>query len=474
MNVANQFQIRGEDRKYLLVVISMFFGLIFYISAFHYQIPYFDGWDFVRFLRNQSQGRFELSQFFDSHGAHWHATGYMVMQLLAKLSSYSQFAEVIFGFLAASLSFAIASSLAIECAKSCGIKNSEWAMLALCAFMVFSIDQAANWLWGWQLAVHMNILGFLVCVYYLSRPVITAVRILIACFAAGVSIYSFATGLLLLPIALLILFTHPNSTRRTISLLTWTIFSVFILWHLKMNLFSETGSSYLTNIGITSTYSSEKVGAILVYSGNFLSGAMVRFSKDWAVFTTPLGILVALASSYLLISSKVGVVKKIAPILAFILYACGAGLLAAIGRVHFGTDHGFVYRYVTFANFFWLGTLVLIYICINAESDQAPIRPRVSKVLAGAFVLLILLKVTNQFDLGKRGMREARKVNAVATKLCAEYTEGHAIDLSLVANPEQKIEPLLQFLHTNRLSAFRDCNDNSATRLLIYSEPLSE
>jgi len=132
--------------------------------------------------------------------------------------------------------------------------------------------------------------------------------------------------------------------------------------------------------------------------------------------------------------------------------------------VHLGTDHGFVYRYVTFANFFWLGTLILVYICINAESDQAPSRPRVSKVLVGAFVFLILLKVTNQFDLGKRGMREARKVNAVATKLCVEYTEGHAIDLSLVANSEQKIEPLLQFLHTNRLSAFRDCNYNSTDR----------
>ncbi len=442
--------IKKKDIKFSLACGFMVVGLGVYVYLNYYRLPYFDSWEFVAILEQYHEGTLTWADLIARHVTHWHTAGYLAMLAGAQLTDYSHLTEAFISVLIACASFVIATYISTESFRRTDIPMSAWPVAALVAFFVLSFDQYVNWLWGWQISVHLNILGMLLCVLALTRSSLTVAWLFVGVLGAVLAIYSFATGLVLIPIGFALLGARQACNKKPIWLAVWAVFTVAVVGHVYAEFVAGGGHQYLNQVDLFAQANFRAMFNLLTYAVNFLAGAIVRFDKDLAVVMTSFG-FVLLGLLLLQINQRKLSLSGLLPVLAIIAYGAGAALLTAIGRAHLGTDHGFATRYVSFSNFYWLGTLLLLIGLLGLPNQSLTTR----RLMMATLVLLLLVKAVNQFDLAKRGVRESNKIETTAIKLCRSAAS--TVDLSAIANQFQDVHPSIQFLRTNGLGYFKTC-----------------
>ncbi|MGE3302402.1 MAG: hypothetical protein AB7M12_04755, partial [Hyphomonadaceae bacterium] len=200
-------------------------------AAGHYPTLYFDHWDLLALYEASARGALRLGDLFTPHGTHWHAGAYAVLLPLARLTHMAQWAEI-----AANLAFALAAGAALyallaHSARQLAAAPRTALAFAIGAFFLFSADQIENWFWGWQAAVFINIAGALACIALLARPQANPGALCAAMLAAAAAIYSFATGLALLPIGFAVLLLARRRFDAHAAL--WLAFSCAVAAHYK-------------------------------------------------------------------------------------------------------------------------------------------------------------------------------------------------------------------------------------------------
>lgn len=189
-----------------LFTITLSFSLTFY-----YRAPYYDHWDIVPLFASQQAGSLAMGDLFALHGNHWHASGYAVMLGLAEVTGMRHWVECLASVPFAGIGFAALARLLDRSVAVWNVTQVRIWLFGIAAFFLFSLDQAGNWLWGWQVAVFINIAGTLWTIERLSAGPPNVTQTSVAALATMAAVYGFGTGWVLLPVGYALLMLQKHS-----------------------------------------------------------------------------------------------------------------------------------------------------------------------------------------------------------------------------------------------------------------------
>lgn len=434
----------------VIFAVTLIFSLIYY-----YRAPFHDHWDIVPYFAKLQDGTLGFSDLFALHGNHWHASGYLLQLALAPLTGMGHWAESLASVLVAGVGFV---ALARLLDRSLGLFDASRMtpyVFGLAAFFLFSLDQAANWLWGWQVAVFINIAGALWAIERLSAGPPTLLNTACAATAAALSIYAFGTGWALIPIGfgLMVIYGALQSRQGIACLTLWALFTALLLWHFSLAL-TDSSAAYAVE-STPSLTDPNAVFGLLHYAINFVASPVVRFARDSSVVFFFIGCGLLSWSLWTLRGvAKDKMLKGTAPFLALAAYSFGAGLLTAFGRWEvFGVKQAFVSRYISFGTFFWIAVFTLTLIAIARSSQTS------RKVAIGIVSLLFVLKIGNIPSVVQKTVGLSNDIKVAAEHLAENYPETQPEQYAILHQEGQVIDPRVAVLHTHRVSLFHDVED---------------
>lgn len=179
-----------------------------YICRFSVDVPWWDEWALVDLLQSWSRqdiGRV-IALLWAQHNEHRPLFPRLIMLVLARLTGWNICIEMYFGLL---LSIMLLVVIGLIYKKMVG--DSIWGFVPL-AWLVFSLGQWENILWGWQLAFYLQALATVCALYLLSARLLRSTALAVLC--AVVASFSVSSGLLTWPVGLLYLLTQRTEKKR--------------------------------------------------------------------------------------------------------------------------------------------------------------------------------------------------------------------------------------------------------------------
>jgi hypothetical protein len=219
--------------------------------------------------------------------------------------------------------------------------------------VVFSLSQYENFLWGWQIAMWLNMLTVLGGIMLLGNPTFSPQRIAFALLLGIVATYSFADGILYWPIGFcLLLWGHrerparktrklPETSRArqsNLALTAWAMTSLlavfFYFWHYKKPVdhppLAAALKAPLDYVAYVFSYLGNPFGQISLGEG-FPSAL---FALAWGF----LGSAMFAWSLWFLLRRKAVRVELLLPYLGMSAYSVGSAVVTGLGRVGFGQE----------------------------------------------------------------------------------------------------------------------------------------
>ncbi|MCR9268567.1 MAG: hypothetical protein NXH72_01130 [Hyphomonadaceae bacterium] len=432
--------------------LGFFLIVLGFALRFHYQAPFHDHWDIVPLYAAWQNKELAFRDLFALHGNHWHASGYLVQLALSPWTKMAHWAEVLASVSIAGLGFVALARLIDRAGKRLDLSQATaWAM-GLAAFLFFSLDQAANWLWGWQVAVFISLAGALWTIERLTHEVPSVRNTLLAASAAALAIYAFGTSWVLLPIGFVLLFAQGAGRSLTgwACLGLWSILSMLLFWHFSLAM-NAPAAAY-SAAGMPALDRVETWLGLAHYTINFTASPVVRFARDSAELGAALGLGLSIWAVWTLRkSSRPEVWRAILPFLALAAYSFGAGLLTAFGRwAVFGVNQAFVSRYISFGTLFWIAVFVL---AVFAIAKTQPRTPRAAYAMLGLFVLL---KLGNIPSVVQKSVAISNDVSEAAHALRVSYPETDPATYQVLHQIGQPIDSHLSVLAAHRASLFAE------------------
>ena len=434
----------------IFFVVTLVFSLLYHWSA-----PVADHWYIMKLYTKLKDGDLILSDLFKLHGAHWHASGYIVQLALAEITAMAHWAESLASVVFAGLGFLALARMLDRCVDQLRLWQATLWIYGLSSFLYFSLDQAANWLWGWQVAVFISNAGALWSIERLTRGTPTLLNTALAAVAAAVSVYGFGTGWVLIPIGfgLLILFGACRSRVGIGSLALWAALSILLLFHF-FSVFTAKKSLYVVKVIPdlldTSTYIGLVHFAVNFVSSPLIGGTMRDIHITASVSLIGVGILTWSVRA-LSKGKRMEVILSVSPFLSLAVFAVGCGLLTGLGRWEvYGVNQAFVSRLNSFGTFFWIAVFVLASLAI-AKRGGIP-QKRILAVLG----LLLVLKFTNIPGIAQKKIEHSYAVREAAELLSENYPDVKPAEYNILYAPEQKakVEGYLRTLWTHKVSVF--------------------
>lgn len=435
------------DWRVMLVPAVCFSATIVFTLIFYYRAPYFDHWDIVPLFAASQDGTLKPSDLFRQHGSHWHASGYVIMLGTARISGMQHWVDPTISLIIAGLGFLALANIVRSSAEEFGEVKRLPAALALAGFMYFSLDQASNWLWGWQVALFASTTGTLWAIDLLSRSRLTIPRAVLASLASVLAVYGFATAWTLLPIGLALILVSPKASRvvRILSVVIWISTFTALAIHFRITATDYTGTMLpdrtMWEIAFGMTH----------YVANFFGSAFVVVFKDAAPLISLVGAFSAMFVA-IIIARQPSAADLLAArgIIALAAFSVGAALMTALGRWDaFGPEQAFSNRYVTFANYVWLSIALLALFVFN----RMPVSARRTAI----FLLIgfLGLKMINNASVIRHAQLSQQITQSAALIVCG-YPEVSQASADQLSFRSQKIENLLPILEQHHVSLFRD------------------
>ncbi len=432
-----------------LAIVGLFATVaLVYVGVFHYRAPYFDEWDLVPLLRATDAGELTLGRLFELHGGHWHAASYALLAPLARMTQWSHLAESMASLVFVAGACALALRLAANFAAlaAAGARFTPYA--AVTAFLVFSLDQASNLLWGFQLSVFQSQFGVLLALAALTERRLGALHLTAALLGVGLGAASYATAFVMAPLGLALVLVHGGASvgRRALFALLWAALTGAICLAF---VFAQHGEPYGGGFDASDLARPDFAAFLALFQLNYLGAAMTRFASDLVIPVALAGLVGVGACAAVLLR---GGAHWRALTIPLALCACGvgAGVLCAFGRYDFGPDQGGNARYISFATTFWLGAGLLALAALPRLRGK-PAR----NALIAVFALLVLLKVGNSVQSAVKHAGISCEVAAVAERMRADPAAA-AEAARTIALDRQDVAAQIAFMREKRWSAFRE------------------
>jgi hypothetical protein len=326
---------------------ALAFALLAMTLRWHVPMMLWDHLDLVPMLQAARDGTLGQSIFWNIHGGHLHSAAYAVLLATTFLSDGQPWLDCVASWALLVAYAAIVLGPVRRAALPAGAPLRWHAALLLFALYP---GHLANLQWGWQVAVFLCLLGAVLVVANLCAVTLDSWRNALALAGAILAWLSFATGIGLVPLALLLLAARRDlSWRRRIALsVPWALLALAVAW-------SEMGRARSPD-GFASA------SQLSLYVLDYIGAGVARFATDVAPW-------LALAAIGTGVHAFVRVRRERAALYwaGFAGFALLAAVLTALGRaMPFGAEHAFVTRYVSFSSVFWLGWFGLMALAHRA------------------------------------------------------------------------------------------------------------
>ena len=445
-------------RKCALLILVPLAYLIFMVAKYSVDVPFGDQWEFVPVLQKTYQGNLSFPDLWAQHNEHRIFFARLIMLGLARLTHWSIRCELALNVLLAMVLFTILVWQIKRTARALGARELEWA-LPLTSLIVFSMSQFDNWLWGWQIQMVLSVLAALAAIVLLANGACDPKKFIGAAALGFVATHSFASGIAIWPIGLLLIVTDPSlRAARVKCAAIWSLLSAAAIASYVIG-YQKPAKHPAMNVAFTKPL--EYLSYVLKYLGSFCAqyGNAAVLPDSTLAIVFGLGALAILAwtTSSLIWGDKLQG-EALRPYLAFCIFSILSALLTGIGRAGFGSDQAMESRYCTMTVPLWCS--LMVFLILLARPKAFPRRParlaRWTLAIVTAFLVLSSALAIKQ-----------------AQGVCEARSDGRAYLLKLAAHPGMKPEfgelfhiypgknPFLvmdryQFLLEEKLSLFRE------------------
>ena len=399
----------------------------FYINRFAVNVPFWDAWSFVRVLQAYTEGGNWLSIIWEPAQAHRLFFPKLIFLLLAQFTDWNVVTQMYVSHLLAWGSLLI---LFLLYQKTIG--GSLWGFVPV-AWLVFSLGQWENILWGWQVSIYLQVFSFLITIFFL-----TSQRIFWAIIFGIVSSYSFLNGLLIWPIGMLVLIAMR--TKKWF-LVAWFFSSVLVIGFYFTNYtFGETQFPESVNVLEFVTFFLANIGAPL-------GGVELMLSTVMGIFV----ILILLRISWrkwqygqIFELSELEIISG-----SLLLFAFISSVVITIGRVGYGhLDWAKSSRYITITS---IGIIGIYFLVLNGFQNNST-RVQEHSMLA-AFVTVMFVGLITHNLLGIRIGKlkyESRTRMKYALQNYINQPDNALANLTFV----DTVKKYAPYLETHNLSSF--------------------
>jgi len=163
-----------------------------YIYRFGVDVPFWDQWQLIPYLEDWANGTLSVAKLFAQHNEHRIFFPRLVMIILAQLSNWNTRVEMFAGWAVVLIGVA---TLLWEHLKTFGRSPTNLWLFVPMAWLLFSLRQEDNWLWGWQITIFIAGAATSVGLVLLDSSERQPVRFTLALACAIVSGYSFGGGM---------------------------------------------------------------------------------------------------------------------------------------------------------------------------------------------------------------------------------------------------------------------------------------
>lgn len=355
------------------------------VAGAEVDVPYGDDWEMVPVLAGLAEGRLP-GELVAGHDAHRLLLPRVGMAAVAFATGWDQSWS-----LALSLLVAVGSA-ALLGARAARTTGSAWGV-PLASALVLSLVHYENWVWAWQLQIVSCVLASVGAIFALEWP--TRERLVLGGLLALAAAFSFASGLLLAPIGLLLLLCpvrpppdpegapqdDPLRARRRPLAAVWAVAWLAI------------GLPYVSGLprgadppGLAqgAEYLLAWLGAPLT-AGLFAPGEAGVVARGGAALVGLAGLVgVGLLARQVVVDREWRL--ELRGWLALAALGLGTGLLCALGRAaSLGVAQARSSRYYAFSSLVWLALAVA---CLRVAAD--PERRRRERGLAAAVVAVVV------------------------------------------------------------------------------------
>jgi hypothetical protein len=400
-------RLRGQDLYLLLSAIPLFV-LVISIAAFAVDVPIADQWALVPLLEQSYAGRLSLRDLWAQHNEHRLLFPRLLMIGLARLTGWNTTYE-----LGANVVFAAGIAWLLgwqACVSAKMLSVGARPLLPVIALAVFSLNQAENWLAGWNMQIFLAVLGVVAAVVLLARtgewpPFALAV------LAGVVASYAALNGNLVWPIGLVVLLAGSRAGAAP--------------GRLRVALWLAAGALTLATyvVGYRPTAEQPALAAVLASGGRYAQYALIYLGAPLARGPVELAFelvsgdagaicnlgdsaLCATAGRAALLAGAAGVVLAVVagvvaardralfaaalPFLALMLYGLSCAVLTSAGRTGFGVAQALSQRYATVVTPFWMSIVVVLYLAARAPHPDGRFAAPVYAAIA-VFVALVVM-----------------------------------------------------------------------------------
>jgi hypothetical protein len=341
----------------------------------HVPMMLWDHLDLVPMMEAARAGAPGGSIFWDIHGGHLHAAAYAVLLLTTWLSDGQPWLDCVASWGLLVVFAAIVARVAREALPDIGVR---WRAAIL--LLALYPGHLANLQWGWQVAVFLCLVGAALVVVNLCSARLDAWHNLAALAGAVLAWLSFATGIGLVPAAVLLLAARHDLPWRLRFQLAWP----WLLLAIPV-LGSELARTH-------STDPFPRAPELAIYVLDYLGAGVARFATDLAPWLALAAICTGVHAFVRLRHERIALYWA-----GFAAFAVFAAVLTALGRaVSFGAEQAFVTRYVSFSSVFWIGWFGLMALAHRAGM--------VRRWQSALVVLVVVFAVANALQMiGKAG-----------------------------------------------------------------------
>lgn len=325
----------------------LFYGLslLLLMLACTWQLPMimYDHLDLIPVLEQFKAGNLSMEKMLAWHGGHNHLVAYLVLLFTSQLSNGWLMADILASWIFL-LAYSGVMCLCIHRIQM-GPGNVQRRLLLLVTIaMTLSTLHLPNLIWGWQVAVFINLFGLSLGVAAVCLTVPWVARLLLGVAGMVLAVSSFATGIVLFPAMVtgIVMRREISNVQKASLVVIWAVLLSWLMYHLDF--FSE---------GVKP--GKLELAGIIVYTFNYLGGGIVRFAT---LFSFPV-VIFGLAMLWIALRDLFLDSRRLAALWSMVaVFGFGAALLTAYGRYDmYGAHQAWVIRYGSFAGLLWFAVI---------------------------------------------------------------------------------------------------------------------
>ncbi len=339
MNALSYRQIPWQYLPALLTAVLVFF--------LHIDVPYHDQWDLLPLLDLYYRRQLQLTDLLQAHNGHVLLLPKIIMIAMAAITHWNTFAEVLFSLFCTAVNYVLLKKYLTEFSGRPFTRLQEFMLCSL----VFSLTQAQNWLWGWQLQIPLSLSFTLSAFVALLLLPNTLQATLLAAVCATAASLSFAAGTMTWLAALPLLWLRSRIMTGVWLLLAAGCYLAFFQQVADTRSLQTTTHALLGNINLD----------VLLNLFACLGGLLARGN---AMLATAVGALLLLASARMIITQTN--TRRRAQIAALLLFSLGSAVMIAYSRM--GQEQMMASRYGTLIVPVWS---IVFFILVNSNDWHA-------------------------------------------------------------------------------------------------------